>query len=706
MSKHVCVDVGGTFTDAAVLDARGVVRIFKAPTTPHDWTEGIIGSLQTAADYYQEEFSDFLASASVELGGHLTHGSTIASNAIVEKKTGKVGVLCTKGFRDVFLFREGPNKGPFDIEIAYPEPFVPRYLTLPVEERINSEGGVETPLNEDDVKQAVEVLRGYGVEALCVCFLWSTVNNSHERKAASLIKEIWPEVDVVLGSEVNPSDREYRRWVSAVMDASLRKLISTYVTSLNERLQECGFRGEIGMLNTSGGIISASEVVKKPLYSLDSGPSMAPVAGKVYAELEYGDKNAVVCDMGGTTFDVSCVINSHISVSREALIGNEIPGISRVSVHSIGAGGGSIAWVDNGGMIRVGPISAGSMPGPACYNRGSDLPTVTDANLVLGYLNPDNFNDGKMKLAPERSYRAIEEHIAKKLGINTLEAAYAIWATVNANMITAIKDITIWQGIDPRGYTMIAGGGACGLHAIPLAEGLEMQRLLIPRVAGGLSASGGVLSDTVWEDSSRCLTSTRNFNLESVNGTLKQLKKTSLDFFERNGISEQDRQIEFYMEGRYPFQVWDLSIDITELLNDEHLFSEGSVQALEETFNREYERTFTIRSDSAVECVYWRVKAIGKNNAADLINTNPWPEDSPDDPLVSCGERKVFFKYWGWNEAVSTPIYTGIDLSRGHLIKGPAIIEEPTTTIVVLPEYTLCVTDTHNYLIEGLKQAQ
>ena len=705
MSKHVCVDVGGTFTDAAVLDERGVVRIFKSPTTPHDWTEGIIGSLKTAAHYYKEDFSDFLKSISVECGGHLTHGSTIASNAIIEKKTGKVGILCTKGFRDVLLFREGPNKGPFDIEIEYPEPFVPRYLTLPVEERINSEGGIEIPLVEDDVRKAIQTLRNYHVEAICICFLWSTVNNSHEKNAASIIKELWPEVDIVLSSEVNPSDREYRRWISAVMDASLRRLISTYVASLNERLQEYGFRGEIGMLNTAGGIMSASEIVKKPLYSLDSGPSMAPVAGKVYAEMEYKDKNAVVCDMGGTTFDVSCVINSHISVSRESSIGNEIPGISRVSVHSIGAGGGSIAWVDNGGMIRVGPTSAGSMPGPACYNRGSELPTVTDANLVLGYLNPHNFNDGKMALSPELSYRAIEKHIANKLDISVLEAAYAIWATVNANMITAIKDITIWQGIDPRGYTMIAGGGACGLHAIPLAEGLEMQRLLIPRVAGGLSASGGVLSDTVWENSLRSLASTREFDLESVNKTLKDLKNAALHFFDRNGIPEQNRQIEFYMEGRYPYQVWDLSIEITELLNQEYLFDEGSASELEEAFNKEYERTFTIRSDSAVECVYWRVKAIGNTNAVDLINTNPWPEDSPDDPLKSLGERKVYFKHWGWNDTISTPVYTGVDLNRGHLIEGPAIVEEPTTTIVVLPEYTLRVTDSHNYLIEGLRQS-
>ncbi|MDR2035291.1 MAG: hydantoinase/oxoprolinase family protein [Coriobacteriales bacterium] len=703
MSKHVCVDVGGTFTDAAVLDERGYIRIFKSPTTPGDWAQGILEALRIAAEHYQEDFADFLTDISVSCGGHLTHGSTIASNAIIEKKTGKVGVLCTQGFRDVLLFREGPNKGPFDIEIAYPEPFVPRYLTLPIEERINSEGGIEVPLNKEEVARAVESLRNFEVEAVCICFLWSTVNSSHEHQAAALVKELWPEVEVVVSSEVNPSDREYRRWVSAAMDASLRKLVSTYVTTLNERLQEFGFRGEIGLLNCAGGIMDASEIVQKPLYSLDSGPSMAPVAGKVYAEKELNDSNAVILDMGGTTFDVSCVIVGHVSVSREALIGAEIPGISRVSVHSIGAGGGSIAWVDNGGMIRVGPTSAGSLPGPACYNRGSELPTVTDANLVLGYLNPEFFNEGRMTLAPERAYGAIEEHIARKLGISTLEAAYAIWATVNANMITAIKDITIWQGVDPRNYTMIAGGGACGLHAIPLAEGLEMQRLLIPRSAGGLSAAGGVLSDTVWENSLRTLTSTRNFNIDAVNEALSSLKRMALDFFERNGIAKSNRQIEFYMEGHYPFQVWDLSIDITDLLNGRHLLDEESIPVLEETFHQEYERTFTIRTDSAVECVYWRVKAIGKNHAADLLDTAPSAIDPALVPVVPYCKRDVYFRCGGLHDPVHTPVYKGSDLICGHTIEGPAIIEEPTTTVVVLPEYSLRVTDIHGYLIEGLK---
>ena len=471
MSKYACVDVGGTFTDAAVVDENGSVNVFKSPTTPHDWTEGILGALKVAAEHYEEPFDDFLKDISVVNAGIFTHGSTIATNAVVEKKCGKVGILCTEGFRDVFLFREGPNKNPFDMFLDYPEPFVPRYLTLPVKERINSEGGVDTPLDEEAVREQTRVLKGYNVEAIAVCFLWSTVNPAHERRAREIIHEVWPEVTVVLSSEVNPSNREYRRWVSAAMDASLRKLISSYANDLNSRLNDAGFIGKVGMLNAAGGVMSTNEIVNRPLYSVDSGPSMAPIAGRKYAMDDLDEKNAVVLDMGGTTFDVSCVIDGEISVSKEAIIGDEIPGISRVNVHSIGAGGGSIAWVDNGGMIRVGPRSAGSVPGPACYNRGGTLPTVTDANCVLGYLNPDFFNDGRMKLYPELAREAIKKHVAEPLGITVMEAAYSIWATVNVNMITAIKDITIWQGIDPRAYAMVAGGGACGLHAIALAEG-------------------------------------------------------------------------------------------------------------------------------------------------------------------------------------------------------------------------------------------
>ena len=700
MSKYACVDVGGTFTDAAVVDENGSVNVFKSPTTPHDWTEGILGALRVASEHYEEPFDEFLKDISVVNAGMFTHGSTIATNAVVEKKCGKVGILCTEGFRDVFLFREGPNKNPFDMFLDYPEPFVPRYLMLPVRERINSEGGIDTPLDEEAVKAQTRKLKGYNVEAIAVCFLWSTVNPAHEQRAAELIHEVWPDVTVVLSSEVNPSNREYRRWVSAAMDASLRKLISSYANDLNGRLNDAGFVGKVGMLNAAGGVMSTNEIVNRPLYSVDSGPSMAPIAGRKYAEDDLGEQNAVVLDMGGTTFDVSCVINDEISVSKEAIIGDEIPGISRVNVHSIGAGGGSIAWVDNGGMLRVGPRSAGSVPGPACYNRGGTLPTVTDANCVLGYLNPDFFNDGRMKLYPELAREAIKKHVAEPLGITVMEAAYSIWATVNVNMISAIKDITIWQGIDPRSYAMVAGGGACGLHAIALAEGLEMQHLLIPRTAGGLSAAGGLFSDIVSEYSGSHYTTTARFDFEGVSKVLRALRSQAEKFFARNKIAPAQQRIEVYMEAHYPFQVYELPVNITPFVNDDFTITPAGVQAMEEAFHKEHERTFSIRDNTYIECVTWRVKAIGKHEREAVLPEAELPKnrDLAYEEGLSSSFRKVFFKEY--DDLKMTPVFHGDRLYYGITVHGPAIIEEPTTTIVVLPGYCAKVTKHNSYCIE------
>ncbi len=699
MSKYACVDVGGTFTDAAVMDEKGEVNVFKSPTTPHDWTEGILGALKVASEYYEQDFHAFLKDISVVNGGLFTHGSTISTNAIVEKKCGKVGILCTKGFRDVFLFREGPNKNPFDMFLDYPEPFVPRYLTLSVEERINAEGGVEIPLNEEEVRLQTRQLKAYHVEAIAVCFLWSTMNASHEKKAAEIIKEEWPEVTVVLSAEVNPSSREYRRWISAAMDASLRRLISTYANNLNNRLNEEGFIGKVGMLNSSGGVMSTTEIVERPLYSVDSGPSMAPVSGRKYALKDLEEENVVVLDMGGTTFDVSCVINGNISVSKEAIIGDEIPGISRVNVHSIGAGGGSIAWVDNGGMVRVGPRSAGSVPGPACYNRGGTLPTVTDANCVLGYLNPDFFNDGRMKLYPELAKEAIRKHVAEPLGVSVMEAAYAIWATVNVNMITAIKDITIWQGIDPRAYAMVAGGGACGLHAIALAEGLEMDKLLIPRTAGGLSAVGGIFSDIVSEYNGSLYTSTHHFQFAETNALIQDLKKKAETFFARNNIRKENQKIEVYMEAHYPFQVYELAVNITDFLNENFEITPDSIPLMEEAFNNEHERTFSIKDNTYLECVYWRIKAIGKHEREVVIPEQHYNKgDLAYEPAKNSGSRKVYFKEF--EDIKVTPVFEGRALNYGDVVHGPAILEEPTTTIVILPGYCAKVTRHNNYCIE------
>ena len=351
-------------------------------------------------------------------------------------------------------------------------------------------------------------------------------------------------------------------------------------------------------------------------------------------------------------------------------------------------------------MLRVGPRSAGSVPGPACYNRGGTLPTVTDANCVLGYLNPDFFNDGRMKLYPELAREAIKKHVAEPLGITVMEAAYSIWATVNVNMISAIKDITIWQGIDPRSYAMVAGGGACGLHAIALAEGLEMQHLLIPRTAGGLSAAGGLFSDIVSEYSGSHYTTTAQFDFEGVAKVLQNLRGQAEKFFARNKIAPEQQRIEVYMEAHYPFQVYELPVNITPFVNDDFTITPAGVQAMEEAFHKEHERTFSIRDNTYIECVTWRVKAIGKHEREAVLPEAKLPEnrDLAYEEGLSSSFRKVFFKEY--DDLKMTPVFHGDRLYYGITVHGPAIIEEPTTTIVVLPGYCAKVTKHNSYCIE------
>lgn len=702
MSKYVCTDIGGTFTDAAVIDESGLMKVFKSPTTHHDYAQGMTESLSQAAAFWNQPLDEFLRSCSIVESGTMIHGSTIATNAVLEGKVDKVGMIVTQGHRDVLLWREGPVKDPFDFQIDYPEPYIPRYLTFPVEERVDAEGGIVTPLNEEDVRKAVRQFKKWDVKAIAVCLLWSIVNPAHEQRIMQIIKEEWSECEVVLSSEVNPCLREYRRWVSTAMDASLKRIISTYTLQLNERMRALGFKGEVGMLNSSGGVSSAAEISARPLYSIDSGPAMAPIIGRKVAFDDLQDNNVVILDMGGTSFDVSCVLNGEISVSREAKIGWEIPGISRVNVNSIGAGGGSIAWVDSGGMCRVGPESAGSNPGPVCYGWGGTKPTVTDANLILGYLNPEYFNAGRMTLNKYLAAKAIKEHIADPMGLSVEEAAFTIWTTINANMVAAIKEITIWQGIDPRNYVMVAGGGACGVHTIPLAEGLDMKKILIPKSAGALSASGGIFSNVVSEHSRSYYTETRALDFEKVNAILKELAEAGREFFERNNIDEDSRDYRFYMEGRYPYQVWEIPIRIDGFLNSDWTLDSDGLKKLVNRFHDEHDRIFAVKEEDAyVECIFWRIEAVGKRKKiAAKLKVSDVKGDVVVDARALRGTRQAYFREAGG--MTDTFIYNGDLIVYGNRIVGPAVIEEDTTTIALQPGYEAEVTKFGTYCIKKI----
>jgi N-methylhydantoinase A len=393
----------------------------------------VIDDLKQASEALKLPLTKLMEECSSTAGGSFIHGSTISTNAMVEKKVAKTGLICTKGFRDILTIREGIRRpNPYHWDLDFPQPYIPRYLTLPVSERINAEGGVEIPLNEEEVRQVIRQFKEWNVEAIAVSLLWSITNPIHELKIGRIIEKEWPPIPYVLGHQVNPCIREYRRTSSAVIDASLKPIISKYISSFINRLKETGYKGEMLMLTSSGGVMSTDELMQKPIYSVDSGPSLAPNAGLWFAAREFGKLDCVTVDMGGTSFDVACITDGEIKVSRESFIEEHILSIPKVDTRSIGAGGGSIAWVDSGGLIHVGPQSAGSVPGPASYGRGGKEATVTDANVVLGYIDPEYFLGGKMPLNRKWAELAIQEKVAKPLKLTLEEAAFTIWSTVNS----------------------------------------------------------------------------------------------------------------------------------------------------------------------------------------------------------------------------------------------------------------------------------
>jgi N-methylhydantoinase A len=682
---RIAVDTGGTFSDVVLLEESGRLSLSKAPTTPERVFDGISEALAIAAAERGLELPELLSKTDV-----FVYGTTAATNAIITGRTARTAFLTTEGFGDLLVLREGGKLHPFDFRAPYPKPYVPRRLTYEVRERITSEGDVRLPLDVDRLRATLAEIRAAEVEAVAVCLLWSIVNPVHEEAVAAVIEEELPGVPYTLSHRLNPIIREYRRASSAAIDASLKPLMQRHLRQMSDDLRAAGFGGELLVVTSFGGVLGLDDVATRPIYSVNSGPATAPVAGGVYA----GDSpNAIVCDMGGTSFDVSLIRDGYIKFTRETWLGGmftgHMTGLSSVDVKSIGAGGGSIAWIDAGGLLRVGPDSAGAVPGPACYGRGGEEPTVTDAALVLGYIDAEYFLGGRLELHAERATDAVRSRIAEPLGLETESAAYAILAVANEHMVGAIRDITINEGLDPRDSVIVAGGGAAGLAIARLAEQLGCRRVLVPRTAAALSACGGQFSDVVTEFSISYRADTNRFDAGPVNDGLASLEIRVDEFFERLGTPEAARRKEFFVEARYPYQVWELEVP----LRKGRFESEGDVEAMVDDFHRVHERVFAVKEPGQhVECVYWKARA-----TASLAK----PERSRLESNGAAAGPDRFRRAWlGVGSAVDVPIFLGSSLSPGRTVEGPAIVEEPTTTIVVYPGWGLTVGPTGDYLME------
>ncbi len=562
MDQDVAIDVGGTFTDFVVRRQGGEIRAYKSPTTPGRIIDGVFDGLAQIAGDLGVDQRTLIAGLD-----RFAFGTTAATNAILEGKTARAGLLVTKGFRETLLVREGGKADTYNIALDFPPPYIPRALTLEVDERINAEGGIERALDEESVARAVAQLKTENVEAIAVSLLWSIVNPEHELRVAKIIQAVWPGVPVSLGHQVNPCIREYRRTSATAIDASLKPIVARSVEELERRLAESGFRGSLTYVTSSGGQASAEDIAGKPVYLCFSGPAAAPDASRRFAQVE-GDRNGniITVDMGGTSFDVSITSNWQVPLHREGTIAGHVFGVPSIEIHTIGAGGGSIARVDRGGFIHTGPESAGSQPGPACYRRGGRRATVTDANLVLGYLDPERFAAGRMTLDTVAAQTAIARDVATPLGLDLSTAASLIAHSCEQNMVGAIADLTVKRGIDPRDYLMVAGGAAAGLHAAAIARELGVTRILVPRFAGVMSAFGILTGDVGFTYARALFATSAAFDYARVNAMLCELVSEGNAYLDRMGFSDPAaRMLHLSAEARYTGQVWQLTLPLDNL---------------------------------------------------------------------------------------------------------------------------------------------
>ena len=630
---RISVDTGGTFTDLVLEESTGRLQVFKAPTTPKEPASGIFAALEAAARQRGERVRDLLGRCELFI-----HATTLAINAVLTGSTARTAYLATEGHPDTLLFREGGRIEIFNFTVEYPEPYVPRALTFQVPERIGADGAVVAPLDEAATVGIISKLGALEVEAVAVCLLWSTVNPVHERRVGELLARHLPDVPFTLSHRLNPTLREYRRASSACIDASLKPVMSRYVQSLEERLRAAGLNGQFVMVTSQGGVKDGETVAAAPIHAINSGPAMAPVAGRHFAHADLGAGDAIVADTGGTSFDVSLVRQARIPWTRETWLGEpfrgHMTGFPSIDVKSIGAGGGSIAWVDPGGMLRVGPQSAGAAPGPACYGRGGTRATVTDAALALGILDPDYFLGGRMRLERSPAERALEEHVCTPLGLDLPAAACAVLEVMTENMVQAIQGITIHQGVDPRSAVLVAGGGAAGLNAIAMARRLGCSDILIPQVGAVLSAAGALMAELGDDFAATHPTGSESFDFDGVNTVLEALDARAAQMVKALALPPSDTQITFSAEARYAHQVWEIEIE----LHAPRFETRADVDALVEAFHAEHEQVFAVRDpDSEVEVIHWHARVRSRIRQRDLP-----PVQDPVTPAGHAARRVVF----------------------------------------------------------------
>lgn len=676
-SLRVGVDIGGTFTDLVAFDdAQHQMLIAKTPSVPGDYSAGVINALDEVLDDY----------ARIEL---FINGTTAPLNAFLERKGARTALITTSGFGDVYVIRRSNRSRMYDLHYAHPEPLVPRRFTYEVDERINAKGDVVAALDEAGLKAVIPRLRDAGIQSVAICFLHSYVNPAHEERAAELLRRAAPDLFVTASYEICREWREYERTSTTVINAYVSPILRDYLVQLIGTLKDRGFDKKAFLMQSNGGLIDSRESESKGLLTLMSGPVGACVGSSVLSR-QLGEPNMICIDMGGTSFEVSLVVGGKESVVLETNLEGFPIRAPMVDIHSIGAGGGSIAWTESG-ALRVGPRSAGAEPGPACYGKGGAEATVTDANVVLGRIDPDSFLGGRMTLDEGASRKVVGE-FAKRLKLSTEKTAEGILDVINSKMANAIRTMTISKGIDPREFSLIAFGGAGPMHAMLIADELEIAKVIVPNVAGQFSAWGMLNADIRHDMSKQFNSRMSQLDWEAVQSGFAGMQRELEDLLASEGVPGDRMRFLRYLEMRYISQEYTLSVPVSDDARLEPSEGPRFKALFDDLYLKNYGHT-NPQEEAVVANL--RVEARGLNDSAELDQPRPLVSDSQG---VADKTRPVVFS----GEKMETRFLDRTGLKLGEKLSGPVVITELSCTTVVPPRWEVELDAIGNILIRKM----
>jgi N-methylhydantoinase A len=666
-----------------VLDEGGEISQFKASTTPADPTVGVVACLNKAAAYYKQSLSKFLEDTDL-----LIHATTLATNILITGGGAKTGLITTKGFRDIVQIRRGYKLSSiYNLFVPPYQPIVPRYLRLGVEERTLYNGEVSTPVNEEELRAAITRLKNHGVESIAICYLHSYANPQNEEQTLKICQQALDGVYLVASHEILRVWREYERFNTTVVSAYIGPDVSRYLTSLEQQLKDKGFGGTMLMLLNSSLMQTVEDCLRHAVRLIGSGPAAAPSTA-VWLGKHIDHQNLISVDIGGTSFDICVIRKGEIPTTKETWIGDELIGGKTIDVHSVGAGGGSIAWVDSLGLPRVGPQSSGADPGPACYGRGGQEPTVTDADLLLGYVSADYFLGGEIQLDKDLAAAAVGK-LGHQLNLDTTAAAQSIFTVANAIMAGAISECTTQRGYDVRDFALVAGGGAGAVHGAFIADQLDIRTVVVPSLAGLYSAFGILTTNIGWDQARSYIVPSHQIDLQVLNQLYAGMEAEFKQACQRMHIPWEKVTLYRSADMRYVGQFHEVEISIPggELTKED-------IQSGMDSFHRRHEELFTF-------CMPWRGLEFLTFRLRASVDKAPFElqQTKQGIPSPSSAALKRSRNCWFNGREIDTPIYDGSKLLAGNLVSGPAVIEEKFTTVVVPQRFTCAVDELHNYFL-------